>query len=376
MKFIHVSDFHLGKRLHGFSMMEDQKDILNKIIGIIREETPDGVFLAGDVYDKAVPPAEAVRLFDDFLWRLSSLKLPVFVISGNHDSPERISFGSRLLNRSGIHMSPVYDGTVIPVSLEDTLGILDVYMLPFIKPVQARKIFQDETIESYTDAVRAAISHMELKKEHRNVLITHQFVTGAIRSESEEISVGGSDHVDVSVFEAFDYFALGHIHRPQAVGNVCYCGAPIKYSFSEAGHGKSVTVVEMGKKGECSVSRIPLFPKRDLREIRGTYMELTDRKNYEGTDREAYLHITLTDEEDIPEAVGRLRAVYPNLMKLDYDNQRTRAGVADFSALPSEKRTPAENFGEFFEMQNGASMSREQREFVERLIGRIWKEET
>lgn len=303
MKLIHLSDLHLGKRINAFSMIEDQRDILTKIIGIIDNERPDAVLIAGDVYDKSVPSADAVELFDDFLVRLAKRSLQIFVISGNHDSPERIAFGRRLMDRSGVHMSPVYNGQVLPVSLEDIYGTVNIYMLPFLKPAHVRRYFPDIKIDTYTDALRVAVTKMNLNPAERNILVTHQFVTGAIRSDSEEISVGGSDHVDASVFADFDYVALGHLHRPQncTSDRIRYCGTPLKYSFSEVGDQKSVTIIELSRKGTQFIRTAELVPKHDMKEIRGSYKELTLKKFYENsTYQEDYMHITLTDEEDIP----------------------------------------------------------------------------
>ena len=287
MKFFHLSDLHLGKRLNEFNLLEDQDYILRVILGLLDEEKPDAVLLAGDIYDKAVPSAEAVQLFDFFLRRLAERGLQVFVISGNHDSPERIAFGSRLMDPSGIHMSPVYDGAVRPISLRDEWGEVKVYMLPFLKPAHVRRFFPEAEIGSYTDAMRTVIEAMDVDPAARNLLVTHQFVTGAARSESEEISVGGTDNVDASVFDRFDYVALGHIHSPQSVEreSLRYCGTPLKYSFSEARQEKSVTVVELGRKGELRLRTLPLTPLRDMRELRGSYMELTALSSYQGTNR-------------------------------------------------------------------------------------------
>ncbi len=378
MKLIHLSDLHLGKRVNEFPMLEDQEYILKKILAVVDEEEPDGVIIAGDVYDKSVPPAEAVQLFDDFLVSLAGRKLAVFVISGNHDSPERIAFGSRIMDGEGIHMSPVYDGNIKPVSLTDPYGTVDIYMLPFVKPVHVRRFHEDQEIASYTDAVACAVADMHPDPSRRNVLITHQFVTGAARSESEEISVGGSDNVDASVFAAFDYVALGHIHSPQNCGSerIRYCGTPLKYSFSEADDHKSVTVVELAEKGSLTVRTVELEPKRDMVELRGTYEQLTLRSFYEKTSwQEDYVHITLTDEEDVPDAIGKLRIIYRNLMKLDYDNRRTRAGVQITGADEAESRTPLNLFAEFYELQNNQPMSGEQTAFMEQLIARTWGEE-
>lgn len=377
MKLFHLSDLHIGKRVNEFSMLEDQEYILEEILRVLDGEQPDAVLIAGDVYDKPVPPAEAVQLFDKFLTKLAAKNTQTFLISGNHDSSERLAFGARLMEGSGIHISPVYGGEVKPVELADEFGPVRVYLLPFVKPASVRRFFPEQEIGSYTEAVAAAVDDMDLDPAVRNVLVTHQFVTGASRSESEEISVGGSDNVDVSVFDGFDYVALGHIHGPQNIGSerVRYCGTPLKYSFSEVKHAKSVTIAELGKKGELTVRTVPLIPKRDLAEIRGTYMELTAKAFYEGKNREDYYHITLTDEEDIRDAVGRLRVIYPNLMKLDYDNLRTRLGGRVEAARQVEKKTPLELFAEFYRKQNNQDMSSEQASLVEGLIESIWEEE-
>lgn len=377
MKLIHLSDLHLGKRVNEFSMLQDQQYILTEILQIIDREKPDGVMIAGDVYDKSVPSAEAVALLDDFLVRLAKRDLQVFLISGNHDSPERMAFGGRLMAQSGVHLAPVYDGKVSPITLTDNYGPVNLYLLPFLKPAHVRRCFPEREILTYTDALAAAIEAMGVDTAQRNVLVTHQFVTGAARCDSEEISVGGTDNVDVSVFEPFDYVALGHIHGPQQVGRetVRYCGTPLKYSFSEAKHQKSVTVVELGEKGAVSVRTVPLTPMRDLAELRGTYEELTFRGFYDGTSYPRdYVHITLTDEEDIPDAVSKLRIIYPNLMKLDYDNKRTRAGIV-LEGAEDQQRSPLELLEEFYEKQNGQPMGEEQRAFAKSLMERIWEED-
>ena len=377
MKFIHLSDLHLGKRVNEISMTDDQAYILTQIIDIIDAEQPDAVVIAGDVYDKSVPPAEAVTLFDGFLCRLAERSLPVLIISGNHDSPERLAFGGRLMEGAGIHLSPVYDGKVEPVTLSDSHGDVHFWLLPFVKPAHVKRYFPDAGIESYTDALRTAVEHMGVDFTARNVLVTHQFVTGAATCESEEISVGGSDNVDISVFDGFDYVALGHLHGPQNIGSnrVRYCGTPLKYSFSEAGHRKSVTVVELGTKGCLNVRAVPLTPRHDLREIRGTYEELTAKSTYADTAVDDYLHITLTDEEDVPEAMGRLRVIYPNLMKLTYDNARTRASAVIDSVEDLHRKSPLDLLEELYQLQNNQPMSQVQRTYARELIERIWEGE-
>ena len=417
MKFIHLADLHIGKRVNAFPMLEDQRYILKQILTILREERPDGgVILAGDIYDKAIPSAEAVELFDEFLTQLAALRLRVFIIAGNHDSPERIAFGNRLMDRSGIYLSPVYDGHVKRITCPDsaasvtlsaanavdrnagthsvesastsaaasTCPPVDVYLLPFLKPANVRRFYPEETIESYTDAMRVAIAHMDIDPTHRNLLVTHQFVTGASRSDSEDISVGGSDNVDASVFAPFDYVALGHLHGPQQMGEeggplIRYAGTPLKYSFSEARHHKSVTVVEIGEKKadgvvDVCISTRELRPLHDMREIRGSYEELTLRANYEGTATDDYIHATLTDEIEIPDAARHLQLIYPNLMKLDYDNARTRGQGSERLELEQlEEKSPLDLFSELFEKQNHKEMTEEQARYVQAQMEKIWE---
>lgn len=373
MRLIHLSDLHLGKRVMETSMLEEQAYVLRQILQIVDNEKADAVLIAGDVYDKSVPSAEAMTLFDDFLCRLAQRKLPVFIISGNHDSPERLAFGNRLLEHSGIHISPAYNGTIEPVTLTDEHGTVHFWLLPFVKPAHVKHSYPDEGIESYTDAVRTAIRHMALDRSARNVLLTHQFVTGAATCESEEISVGGADNVDADVFADFDYVALGHLHGPQNIGSnrIRYCGTPLKYSFSECSQHKSVTVAELGENGEVALHLRPLSMKHDMRQLRGTFAEITDRKNYNGTAVEDYLHIILTDEEDVPEAMGRLRLIYPNIMKLTYDNTRTRTNQVLGNAEDVHLKSPLELFAELYAKQNNRPMSEEQSAFVLEQIERI-----
>ena len=378
MKLIHLSDLHLGKRVHEYSMIEDQKYILQEILHVIDAERPDAVLIAGDVYDKSQPVVEAVELLDDFLTALSHRGLQVFLCSGNHDSAERLAFGGRLLDQTGIHISPVYGGKAACYTLSDAYGPVDIHLLPFVKPLHVRSALKNDGLASYTDALQAAVEAMNIDPSRRNVRGAHQFVTCAVRCDSEELSVGGVDNVAASVFDAFDYVALGHIHGPQNIGSerIRYCGSPLKYSFSEAGHQKSVTVAELGEKGELTVRTLPLTPRRDLVELKGTYEELTLKAFYENTTwQEDYTHITLTDEEDIPDAIGKLRAVYHRLMKLDYDNRRTRSDTQINGASDAESKSPLELFSDFYELQNHQPMGREQLEYMQRLIEKTWEDE-
>lgn len=377
MKIIHLSDLHLGKRLNDFSLMEDQDFILKKILVIIDNESPDAVIIAGDIYDKAVPPAEAVQLFNDFITVIAQQNIPCLIISGNHDSPERIAFGSEIMSAGRIYLSPVYDGSVKPITLNDEFGRVNFYMLPFVKPSVVRRCLDNENIQSFGEAVSAAVEKMNIDTTERNVLITHQFVTGAELSESEDISAGGSESIPANIFANFDYTALGHIHRPQTVGGnkIRYCGTPLKYSFSETSHQKSVTVAELGKKGSLSIKTEPLVPLHDMVELSGSYDELTDKSFLEnGGHSEDYVRIILTDEEDVPDALAKLRLRYHNLMRLDYDNKRTRLNFAVPDLEKVKTKPPIEMFAEFFEFRNNQSMTDEQRLFMEKLIAEIWSE--
>ncbi len=371
MKLLHISDLHIGKRFSERSFAEDQKYILNRILDIVDAVSPDGVMIAGDVYDRAIPSAEAVQILDEFLVALSKRGLPVFIISGNHDSPERLSFGNRLLESNRIYISPVYDGNIQPISLTDAHGAVNIYLMPFIKPSHVRRFYDEEDIVSYTDAMRVAIGHMNVDPEARNVLITHQFVTGSLRSDSEEHSVGGTDNVDAYVFEPFDYVALGHIHAPQNCGSekIRYCGTPLKYSFSEVDHKKSVTVVTLEEKGVMTVDTIPLTPRTDMSELRGSFDQITDRTFYESfARRHDYLRITLTDENDVPEAMNKLRRIYTNVLHLRYDNQRTRANEVLTMDEEIEQKTPMALFAEFYQLQNNQSMTEEQTQVIASIL--------
>lgn len=377
MRFLHLSDLHLGKRVNEFSMLEDQAYILKEILNIIDEQKVEAVLIAGDIYDKVIPSAEAVRLLDDFLTRLAARELPVFLISGNHDSAERIAFGARLMSSRQIYLSPVFEADVEPVTVKDEYGEINIYMLPFVKPSLVKRLYPEEEIITYQDAVNAAVQHMQIDTDKRNILLAHQFVTGAARCDSEELSVGGVDDVDASVFDGFDYVALGHLHGPQKIGKetVRYSGTPLKYSFSEASHKKAAVIVDVEEKGTVKIQQIPLVPKHDMREIRGTYMEVTALDFYKDMNTEDYLHITLTDEEDIPDAIGKLRTIYPNIMKLSYDNLRTRAAVTVRGTAEVEEKSPMELLREFYELQNNQPMTDEQEEIARGMMEEIWEDE-
>ena len=372
MKLFHLSDLHIGKRVNEFSMIEDQKYILTQILYAADQEKPDGILISGDVYDRTIPTAEAVQVFDAFLTRLSEQKIPAFIISGNHDSAERLAFGSSLMGKSGIYFSKVYDGTVEKIPMQDAYGTVWIYLLPFLRPSTIRHALPEraEEVQSAADAVRIALEQTKIDEKERNVLLAHQFVTGAKRCDAEELQVGDVDQIPAELFALFEYVALGHIHSPQKVGRetVRYCGAPLKYSFSEAGQEKSITVVELKEKGSVDLRTIPLKPLYDLRKIRGTYLEVTAKSFYENRDCEDYLQVTLTDEEDVPDGMAKLRTIYPNLMRLEYDNKRTRSNAEVRAAERVEEKSELELFQEFYELQNNQSMTEVQEQFVEELL--------
>lgn len=382
MKLIHLSDLHIGIKLNEYSLADDQRFILDEILKIIKDESPDAVIIAGDVYDKTTPSDEAVTILDEFLCALAQLDLSVFIISGNHDSAYRLSFANRLIEPGGIHISHVYNGETDFRTIQDEYGKVNIYMLPFVKPVHIRKFFPDAEISSYTDAVAVAVDNMKVDGRERNVLITHQFVTGAERSDSEDISVGGSDNVDAAVFDAFDYVALGHIHNAQNIKSerIRYCGTPLKYSISEANSDKSLTVVELKEKSsesdycDITVRTVPLKPMRNVVRLKGSYRELTERVFYENTSYKTdFVHIILTDEDDITDAIGKLRIIYPNLLGLAYDNSRTAASASPTEISDIEQLSPNELFEEFYKIQNNSDMTDEQKIFIQKIIDEVWE---
>lgn len=385
MKLIHLSDLHLGKRVNEFSMIEDQKYILLKILQIIDAEKPDGILIAGDVYDKSIASTEAMGLLEDFLLKIAERKIQTFIISGNHDSAERLSFGSKFIDQSGIHISRVYDGRepINPLVLKAGDQEADIYMLPFIKPASVRGAFAEKGIElgtnDYTGMMREVIDEMAVDPDRVNILIAHQFVAGSVTSDSEELtdlSIGGLDNVDPSVFSPFDYVALGHLHGPQRIGRdtIRYAGSPLKYSFSEEHQHKSVTIVEIQGKADIQIRTADLIPMHDMRTIKGKYNDLMARENYEGTATDDYIQVILTDEEDVPDAIGKLRDVYPNLMHLSYDNTRTRSNQRLDREIDVDHRTPLELFEDLYEQINNQPMNEEQRAFASSQIEKIWEE--
>ena len=378
MKFFHLADLHLGKRVNGFPMIEDQKIILDQILELADSEHPDAVMIAGDVYDKSIPSVEAVNLMDDFLVELVKRKLQVFIISGNHDSAERISYGGRVMEQSGIHISPRISGCG-PIRLEDQYGPLYIYLFPYIHPSVVREAYPDEKVTDWTQAMEVLIRNAHVDPAARNIAVAHQYVTASgVRPEecdSEQKHIGGLDNVDYSVFDAFDYAALGHLHGPQRIGRdtVRYAGSPLKYSFSEEKHKKSVTLVEIKEKGQVEYRQLPLVPARDFKTVRGIFSEVMSPGFTAPLSAEDYYRIILTDEQDVDQALARLRKYfYKNLMDLEYDNTRTRTQSDIDAGEEALEKEPIEVLQELFFKQNGTAMNDFQTQTAARLIEEIW----
>lgn len=381
MRLIHLADLHIGRRVSEFSLLEDQRYILEQILEICADTQPDGILIAGDVYDKTIPSAEAVELLDEFLTSLAERQIPCWVVSGNHDSAERIAFGARIMAGRGVHMSRVFDGSLIPTTCQDDYGEVDIYLLPFLKPAQVSRFYPQAKIDSFQAAVGTVLANCPLKADRRNILVAHQFITSGgmepLRSDSESISVGGAENVDAALLGAFDYVALGHLHSPQWIGreSIRYAGSPLKYSFSEVHQTKSLTVVELREKGDISIRTEPLQPRRDMRRIRGPIGQLLTPATYFGTNTGDYLQVTLTDEEEIVDAMGKLRTVYPHVMHLDYDNRRSQALHQMGAALDAAQKTPLQLFAEFYQEQNNQELEPDQEGVVGRMLAQVGGEE-
>ncbi|MBP5271381.1 MAG: exonuclease SbcCD subunit D [Clostridia bacterium] len=383
MKLFHLSDLHIGKFVHKVSMLEDQAYILGQVLDAVRTEKPDAVLLCGDLYDKPQISKEAEKLYDRFLTELLSCGQPVFAISGNHDSAAHVGYFSELLKRNRLYTSePEFRGVMAPVTLEDEYGPVRFWLLPFLKPVDVRAAYPAEEYpevetDSYHSAIASVVAKLDVDPAERNVILAHQFVTGASgveRSDSETISIGGLDNVGAEVFDAFDYVALGHIHRPQKVGRetVRYAGTPLKYSFSEANDQKGITVVELGDKGDVRVSALPLTPLRDMRRISGAFAELTTLKYYSAQEREDYLEVTLTDTVEVPGAFSKLKAIYPNLLSLRYEQHEREREQEGFTVTDLEEMDPLRIVSGFFEEQTDRPLSEEQEGLLKDLMTNIW----
>lgn len=362
MRFLHISDLHLGKRVYEYSMLEEQKNALWQVLSAVDEKNVEGLFIAGDIYDKSIPTIEAIELFDSFLVELSNRNIDVYIISGNHDSPERVGFGADFFKSKRIYISKAYDGDIQYVDKEDLYGKIRIHLIPFLKPANVRRFHQETEIADYNSAIRTVVEDIKLCEDGRNVVLVHQFITGAVRSQSEESFLGGMDNIEYDLFDEFDYVALGHIHKSQAMGRqqVRYSGALVKYALDEINQVKSMTLVEIKGKGEVEIETIPIKPIHDMRRIEGTYMELTDRNNYVNTKVDDYLHVVLKDEEDVPDALRKLRVIYPNILKLEYDNTRTRYKNSVIEGKGVRRKEPMEYIEELFRKQNNEDMTSEQ----------------
>lgn len=388
MKFLHMSDLHLGRKIRNFSFIEDQRHILEEICKVIEEEDPDGVIIAGDIYHTGVPPTDAIDLFDTFLEWLYRHGQKVFIISGNHDTLERMAVGRSVMAAGNIHISKAYNGVIEPIPMEDEYGPLYVYLLPFFKPGQVSDFYKEEVEalekgdaegNTQSNAYRVAVEKMHIDPSVRNVLVAHLSVTGANHLESEEQgnSIGGEENVDASVFEGFDFVALGHLHTYQSIGTprIHYSGSPLKYSFDKTKCRRGVSVIELGEKGHLPTVR-PVYcePLRDMAELKGTYLELTDRSFYEGTNYETdYVSIVLTDEEDVPDAQAKLQIIYKRLVELRYDNKRTRNMPEMNLSNEQEHKNPMEVFAEFYKKMNGKEMDEKRTAIISELIKEIWE---
>ena len=380
MKFLHLADLHIGKKVNEISMLDEQRHVLGQVLQIAADEQVQAVLLAGDIYDKPQPSAEAVQLFDWFLTKLAAAVPAVLIIAGNHDSAERLAFAAKMLAGQGVHIAPPFNGEVRRVRLTDEFGPVDFYLLPFVKPLQVRRCYEDaEGIGSYDEAVSCIMRDVQPEEGVRSVLLAHQLITGSTTCESEELAIGGLDNVDAAHFAAFDYVALGHLHGPQQVGRpeVRYAGSPLKYSFSEARQQKSVTLVDLAADGVAEISTRKLQPMHDMREMKGNFADLLAADYVEnlGAAAEDYLHITLTDEEDVLDAPARLRVAYLNLMKLDYDNRRTRERQQLAIGAEVGGKNPLDLFAEFYQLQNNQSLADEQQTLLRQLIAEIWEDE-
>ena len=349
VKFLHIADLHLGKRLNGVSFLEDQIFLLNQISALAEAEHADAVVIAGDVYQKASPQSEAMAAFDAFVTRLAAAGIRVLVISGNHDSAQRISYFSALVRNAGVYVSEEFTGTVQTVALSDAFGEVRFGLLPFLKPIQARRFYPDEKIETYEDAVRAVLRHSPVDPAARNVLVCHQFVTGAETCDSEETAVGGLDCVDASAFDDYDYVALGHIHGPQRLkrDTLRYAGSLMKYSFSEVNHRKSVTVVEMLEKGDVRLHTVPLTALHDMRTVEGMLSDVMAMSYSED-----YVWVTIHDELPPPDARVTISTVFPNMLKFSVVNSKTKMDIDVLAREQMESKSVPELFSDFYRLQN------------------------
>lgn len=367
MKFAHIADLHLGMRIYERRIAEDQRYILNEILKILKKEKPDGVFISGDIYDRPVPPEESVEMLNTFIAQIHGMGQDIYMISGNHDSPERIDFGTEILEKTGVYVAGKYNGHLQKITKQDEFGELDIFLLPYIKPSYVNNLLdEDEKVKglNHETAIRMVLAKNPPDTSKRNIILAHQFVNGATRMDSEEILVGYVDAISDNVFEDFDYVALGHLHKRQSIKREAqiYCGTPLKYSFKEEKNEKSVGFVQMGKKGEVDVYCVPLKPLREMKNLRGSFEEL------EQGGSEDFVRAVLTDETQVPYAFNRLRVKYPNILRLEYEKTK------DFAALLTKDvalkvKSPQELFEEFFEKCTGRVLDEQEKEILGECVG-------
>lgn len=377
MKFAHLADLHIGKRLYEYSLIDNQRDILNIIVGLIKKYNVDGVVISGDIYDKSVPPIDAVEIMDEFLSALTELDIFIIIIGGNHDSVARLSFGSRILEKSRVFISPSFNGNIEKVELSDEFGDINFYLLPYIRPINVKRVYDDFSGDNFTEALKFVMDKINPDKSLRNVLVSHQFVTGAQKSDSEELYVGGSENVDYTLFDDFDYVALGHLHMPQNVGRetVRYAGTPLKYSFSEISHKKSMTIVDMKEKGNVEIQEIPLVSAWELIELRGSLNELISNPITSSVDKKSFVKITLTDEVLKNDALDILKNFYPYIVSIGYDNSMTRDNNIVQSTKVLKEQDPQQIVEELFVQQNNREMNAVERELINKLVKKVWGRE-
>lgn len=385
MKFIHTGDWHIGKIVNDFSMLEDQKNVLEQLFSVIEREKPDALVLAGDIFDRSIPSVEAVELVDDIFYKLTvEMKVPVLAIAGNHDSAERLSFASRILTNNGLHISGTFDGNVSCITIEDSFGPVNFYLLPYTDPRNIRHIYQDSQISSHDDAMKRILDRLgqAFNSSERNVMVTHGYIThmgkpAELVSESERpLSIGGTDFVSSEYFKIFNYTALGHLHAPQRAGfeNVRYSGSLLKYSFSEVNQKKGITIVELDEKGHAASRHIDLTPARDMRIIKGPLNELISPEVYKSANNEDYIHAILTDKGELIDPISKLRSVYPNIMGLSREGGSQREGSKTSASQGYKSKSKLELFREFYDSIQGEPLGEEAEAIISRIIGEVEKE--
>ena len=377
MKILHLADLHLGKVIQEQSLLEDQKYMLNEIIKKLQEENVETILISGDVYDRSIPQTDAIDLLDYFLNILiKDLKKQVFIISGNHDSKERLGFGNKIFENEGLFISSKYEGKIKKVELQDEYGKLNIYMLPFIKPIEVKKYFDDESL-SYDETIKKIIEKEDIDESQRNIILTHQFVTAigeeVERTESEVLTLGGTDNVDISNYNKFDYVAIGHVHRPQKIGRdtARYAGTMLKYSFSEVNHKKTMPIIDFKEKGNIDIKLVELKPLRDMREIKGPIEKLIE--NYEEENANDYIRAIITNEEPVYDAIGQIRKIYPNVLKLEVQNSKIMSNI-EFKTENLQKvksKSEIELFNEFYKFQNNIELNEEQINLIQEIVKEI-----